>query len=174
MAASNTGPLIWLAKAALLDLLRKTYQITYITPTVETEAIKAGREKGYDDADSIGKAIEEGWITVDEPSDASLKKARKIEESLEAPLERGEREAIALSLDRDAPFLTNDERTRLVAKAPGIEAHGVLYLLLRAVGEGNLRKGEARRALTDMLRKGVWLSPTMVDRFHQVLDEFAP
>lgn len=174
MAASNTGPLIWLAKAGLLNLLRKTYETVRITPTVEAEAVNAGREKGYKDAEPIGEAIEEGWVTVDEPSAASLQRVRKMEESLEAPLNRGEREAIALSLDRGAPLLTNDERACLVAEALGVEAHGVLYLILRGVREGNLTKGEARRALTDMLRNGIWLSPTLIDRFHHALDEFAP
>jgi len=48
-------------------------------------------------------------------------------------LAQGELSAIALALDTNAMFLTNDSIAMKVAKFLNIESHGVLYVLLESV-----------------------------------------
>lgn len=107
-AIIDAGLLIWLAKCNLLHLLRNMFSNIMITEAYN-EAATVGFEAGYTDAESIAKAIEEGWFTVHQPPRANVDEVKKTEDELGIQLEAGERESIALSKsEKTKTFLSND------------------------------------------------------------------
>ncbi len=169
-ASSDAGPLIWLAKCDILHLLEKLYPEILIPEAVHEEAVERGIEKGYEDAKIIKKALEEEWIRVYKTSTQFTDKVETVEKRLDIELGSGEREAIALALEKKiSTFLTNDEDAYHIGKVLGLEPRGVLYLLLNGVKEGHHNKEMAKESLREMLEEGFWLSPTIIHKFHEAL-----
>ena len=170
-ASSDAGPLIWLGKCDILHLLKKLYSEITIPEAVYEEAVVRGLEKGYEDAQVTMKAIEEGWIITHKPEKQFTDKVEARENKLGIELCEGEREAIALAIERGiSPFLTNDEDAYRIGKTLGLEPKGVLYVLLKAVKELQLNKKQAKESLRKMLEGGFWLSPTIIHNFHEALE----
>ena len=169
-ASSDAGPLIWLAKCDILHLLEKLYPEILIPEAVHEEAVERGLEKGYEDAKIIKKALEEEWIRVYKTSTQFTDKVETVEKRLDIELGSGEREAIALALEKKiSTFLTNDEDAYHIGKVLGLEPRGVLYLLLKGVKEGHHNKEKAKESLREMLEEGFWLSPTIIHKLHEEL-----
>jgi predicted nucleic acid-binding protein len=172
LSASDAGPLIWLSKCSILNLLNKLYAEVMIPEAVYEEAVTRGIEKGYTDAQLIRRAIEEGWIKVLRPSGQFIERVKAEEVRLSTDLGEGEREAMALALEkRTTVFLTDDEDAHRTGKALGLEPKGVLYLLLKGVKDGHIDKEKATESLGKMLDEGLWLSPEMTHRFHEALNQ---
>ena len=111
------------------------------------------------------------WINTCKTSRQFTARVESVEARLDIELCMGEREAIALALERGISiFLTNDEDAYQVGKILGLEPKGVLYVLLRSVREGNLKKKQAKECLRQMLEEGFWLSPIIIQNFHEALD----
>ena len=83
---SNATPLIYLAKAGRLDLLKAVFGEVYIPEEVKIEVVDRGKQLGETDAYLIEKAISEGWLKVLET------------ELIEIPIKLEPGEAAALSL----------------------------------------------------------------------------
>jgi len=169
-ASSDAGPLIWLAKCNILHLLRKLFPEILIPEAVHEEAVSRGLEKGFEDAKITEKALEEGWVRVYTTSTQFTDKVEAVEKRLDIELGSGEREAIALALEKNiSTFLTNDEDAYHIGKILGLEPKGVLYLLLKGVKEGHHNKEKAKESLREMLEEGFWLSPTIIHKLHEEL-----
>lgn len=170
-ASSNTGPLIWLGKCKALELLKRLFSKLMISEAVYEEAVLRGLEKGFDDAGVIAKAIEEGWIEICRVSNQFTERVKAEESKLNIELGKGERETIALALEKGiSVLLTDDEDAYQVGKSLRIDPRGTLYVLLEAVRKGQLNKKQAKEHLSQMLEEGFWLSPTIVHTFHERLD----
>ena len=65
MIVSDASPLISLAKAGKLFLLRELFGKVLIEEEVKRETIERGKEEGAPDALVIEDAVKEGWIEVD-------------------------------------------------------------------------------------------------------------
>jgi predicted nucleic acid-binding protein len=151
--------------------MNKLYTEVVIPEAVYEETVIRGIERGYTDAKVIKKAVEEGLIRVLRPGRGLTDRVRAEETRLSIDLSDGEREAMALALEKEIPvFLTDDEEAYRTGKALGLEPRGVLYLLLRGVKDGHLDKEKAAESLGKMLDEGLWLSPEMTHRFHEALD----
>nr|MDO8079536.1 DUF3368 domain-containing protein [Candidatus Freyarchaeota archaeon] len=171
IAPSDAGPLIWLGKCDLLHLLRKLYNEIAVPEAVYEEAVTRGLEEGFENAQIIKKAFKEGWIRVYKADKQFKDEVRREETRLGIKLGEGERETIALALEkRISIFLTNDEDAYLVGKILGLEPKGVLYVLLRGVKDGYLSKEKAKESLKRILEEGFWLSPTILHKFYETLD----
>lgn len=170
-ACSDAGPLIWLGKCDFLHLLEKLYSEIVIPEGVYEEAIIRGLEKGYEDAQVSKRAIEEGWIRVCKSKKQFKDKVEDREVKLGIELGVGEREAIALALEKELfLFLTNDEDAYQIGKTLGLDPKGVLHVLLKSVKERHLNVKQAKESLRKMLEEGFWLSPTIIHGFHEALD----
>ncbi|MBS7278452.1 MAG: hypothetical protein KIH09_01305 [Candidatus Freyarchaeota archaeon] len=82
IAVSNAGPLIWLGKCDLLHLLRQLYFKIAIPESVHKEAVIIGLEKGYQNAQIIKKALNEGCIKVYRGEKNSKKKWKQWRKKL--------------------------------------------------------------------------------------------
>jgi predicted nucleic acid-binding protein len=171
IASSDSGPLIWLGKCDLLNLLRELYPEIAIPEAVYKEAVTRGLEKGFENAQTIKKALEEGWIRVYNVGKQFKDTVRKVEIQLGIEIGEGERETIALAVEkRISIFLTNDEDAYLVGKILGLKPKGVLYVILKSVKDAHLGKEKAKEALKRILEEGFWLSPTIIHKFLETLD----
>ena len=66
MIVSNSTPLIGLAKIGKLGLLKELFGVIVIPEEVRAETVDRGIENKSPDAFVIRKAVEEGWIVVQE------------------------------------------------------------------------------------------------------------
>lgn len=143
-----------------------------ISEAVHEESVLRGVERGFDDARAIAKAIEDGWIKVYKTSKQFTDKVESAESRSNIELGKGERETIALALEkRTSILLTDDEDAYLVGKSLGLNPRGTLHVLLESVKKGHLNKEQAKKHLSQMLEEGFWLSPIIVHSFHETLDK---
>jgi predicted nucleic acid-binding protein len=151
MIVSNSTPLIGLAKIGRLDLLRELFGTVFIPAEVKAETVDAGLANKAPDAYVIGKAIEEGWIVVQETP--------VLSKLADFGIDIGEAAALSLAKTRGEKEVLVDERhARLAAKALGLKPLGTIYVLLSALKEGHLSHDEYQKALEDLVKSGFRLS----------------
>lgn len=130
IVVADTGPLIALARAGYLQLLKELYQEIIIPPAVHTEMCLGSGRPG---SKQLAGILEQGWLRIKKPSDST---ASSLSE-LTLILDLGEAEAIVLAEEVDCRFLLIDERKgRAVAKHKGIPIAGVAGVLLAAKKRG--------------------------------------
>lgn len=127
LAVTNSGPLIHLAKAGLLELLN-LYD-TVVPLEVEQEVVAIGKDKGYGDALQIEEVITKGIVKVIE-----VKVSRKLIELAEhAGVHKVEMKVILYALRNGAVAFLGDEAARSFARSLGVEVRGSLGLILEGL-----------------------------------------
>ena len=143
-AVSNSGPLIHLAKAGLLDLIG-IYDVV-VPVEVKHEVVDRGKEKGFTDALLIERALEEGWIRVINVNvSAEFAKAAEI-----AGLHEAEISVVYHAYKNNMTALLDDEAARAFARGLGIEVRGSLGLLIEGLKKGLISRSEAIKGLDDL------------------------
>jgi predicted nucleic acid-binding protein len=143
---SNTSPLINLAMIGELELIQKLYNTIYIPQAVFDEIVIQG--KGQAGAKQIKNS---SWI-IDHPIDNTL-----LTKSLSLQLDKGEAEAIALSIELFANLILLDEkRGRAIATQFNLRPLGILGILIHAKKMGLI---PLIKPLIDRLRNhaGFWI-----------------
>ena len=124
VAVSNSGPLIHLTLAGLLDLVFELYDLILIPPSVYAEIIVKGKEQGHSDAFLLERSIINEKIKV-----KAVKKSNT--EITSSKLHEGEISAIILSLQSNVKIiLLDDEEARIFACKLGIKISGTLGILI--------------------------------------------
>jgi len=149
---SNSSPIIHLAKIDQLDLLPDFFGELFIPPAVYAECITDG--KGRPEVATIKQA---SWLRVIQVANQNLVKL------LNAEVDRGEAEAIALALETQASLiLLDDADAREKARLYPLKMTGILGILLRAKKSGKIASSSEK---LDALRDtGFWLSVGLTDR----------
>lgn len=161
IAVSDTGPIIGLAKANRLLLLKNLFEKVLIPPIVRKELFaKTGNEGEF-----IDKALTD-FIQV---SDIS-----PIDETAKLILEglgEGERQAIGLatSMGNDAILLIDDLAGRQAAEKLNVNITGLVGVLLLAKERGLITS--VSDIIEEIRSKGYWLSDRIVDIAKQVAGE---
>jgi predicted nucleic acid-binding protein len=131
VVVSDASVLICLGAVNLLDLLKTLYAEIVVPNAVLQEVLVAASSRPG--AQETAQAIQDGWIKVQKPSNAALVT------SLQATLDSGEAEAIALASELHAALILMDESAgRSVVKRLGMRVVGTLGVLLRAKQTGAL------------------------------------
>jgi len=145
----NTGPLVALARAELLDVTG-LLPITSVCPREVRLELDRGAEAGH-------PPIHPAWLHV-------LDLSGPIDAGLAAVLDLGEAAVVSLALERRIPFVCIDEiRGRRAARSLGLAVTGTLGLLRLAKTVGVL---EAVRPSVDrLLANGMYLHPKVLARF---------
>jgi uncharacterized protein len=126
IVVSDTSAISNLLQVDLLHLLNLVYGKIIIPKAVYKELCEIDSQKQF--IDSLN------WIEIESPSDFELIK------KLEADLDSGESEAIALAIEFKADFLIIDERIgRKIAESLGIKIVGLLGTLLKAKENGFIK-----------------------------------
>lgn len=157
--SSNTSPLIGLAKAGRLRLLRDLYGTVLIAPSVKEEAVDKGKAIGAADAYEIEKAIQDGWITETPLSKKAAALARRLLQN--AQIGPGEAEAIALAAEKKIPVILDDAEARAVAHGLGVERLGTAMVAYEAFARHPVTFEELVAILTD-LSKVLWIHPAVI------------
>ena len=146
---SDTSPISNLAAIGRLDLLQQLYGTVVIPLAVYQEIINSGS------TDPATLAVQNlNWIQTRSLSNLELL------QNLQANLDPGEAEAIALALELKAERLIIDERRgRKRAIESGIKVIGLLGILLAAKKQGSI--AEVRPLLVDLIARGFWVNPQL-------------
>ena len=159
-AVANSSPLIWLAKAGRLDLLKAVFGELLIPEKVYEEVVVRGLEEGFKDPLAVKRAVEDGWIKV-----------VRVRPEVEAEdLHPGEVEAISLAKEKGCTLLADDRVARALAKALGVEVRGTAFVLLRAVKMGLISGKESRPVLHGLVGAGFRLDPALLSRLFGELE----
>lgn len=156
---SNTSPLLNLAIIDRLVLAKSQFGRVLVPPSVVEEF---RLEEGRPGSSALREALGEGWITETNVSDNMLAR------TLRHDLDRGEAEAIALAVEKEANRILLDEREgRRRARQLDLEVTGVLGVLLRAGHEGKIESlPKALDRLED--EAGFWIGDKLRE---QILEE---
>ncbi len=142
---SNSSPIIHLAKIKQLELLREYFHEIIIPEAVYRESVLEG--KGREEVQLIKNA---DWIKVHKVKDQNLVKL------LQASLDNGESEAIALSLEIEANLvLLDDYDAREKARLFGLEITGTIGILLRARKDKRILS--LKKILETLRETGFWI-----------------
>ena len=158
--ASNTGPVIALAKVDRLELLKVLYGVVQIPPSGHRELlVKLGS-----DAKRIDDALND-FLQI-----APVLTLTSELERLTQGLGLGEQQAIALAVSAKSTLLLMDDRAgRQVAAQLGIAVTGVVGVLIRAKQDGLI--SFVRPLLEEIRRNGYWLSDALVEIAGRVAGE---
>ena len=145
IVVSDTSPIHNLAAVEQLDLLRQLYDRVAIPSAVYQELLAAG------ETDPGALAVQTlDWIEV-----RSITNSAPLQE-LQAILDPGEAEAIALALELKAERLVIDERRgRQAASQRGLQVVGLLGVLLAAKQQGAI--AQVQPILDALIAQGFWL-----------------
>ncbi|HBI24845.1 MAG TPA: DUF3368 domain-containing protein [Nitrospiraceae bacterium] len=161
IAVSDTGPIIGLAKANRLSLLKNLFEKVLIPPMVRKELFA----KTGDEAELIDNALTD-FIQVSEinPVDET---AKLILEGLS----EGERQAIgvAASMENDVILLIDDRAGRQAAEKLNIRITGLVGVLLMAKEKGLIKS--VVDVIEEIRNNGYWLSNSLVDIAKQLSGE---
>lgn len=142
---SNATPLIYLAKAGKINLLKVVFGQVFIPEEVKVEVVDRGKLIGEKDAYVIESAIAEGWIKV---STANLVKTP-------ITLDRGEQAALSLAKNKKFDVVLIDEvSARSAAKLMGLTPRGTLFVLLEALKRKTITLDELLETLDELISQG--------------------
>ncbi len=155
---SNSSPIIHLAKIGRLELLESFFGVVTIPSAVYDECVTQGG--GREEVKDIENA---SWLRVEKASDQNLVTLLRSE------LDRGEAEAIALALERNAALiLLDDAEGREKARLYDLPITGTVGLLLRAKREGLL--GSFGDTLLKLRQSGFWMSDALAERLRNEVE----
>lgn len=151
-AVSDAGPLIHLAEIDSLALLSTVGELC-IPATVYEELELGGVPEGLSE------------ITYE------LVDADTVHET-DGDLDRGERAALAVAVERDAILLTDDLAAREAAVDAGVEVHGSLGVLARGYAREAIDRDDAAARMRALQREtSLFVTDAVVERGIELLDE---
>jgi predicted nucleic acid-binding protein len=158
MIAVNTSPLIILGKQGRLDILKSCFCKMYIPQGVYKEI---QHKKETPEALALEQAVQEGWVHVEKVKIMSL-----LDTSV---LGQGEKEAISLASQQKKLLIIDDDLAKKYALIVGVEAHGILYVLLLACKKKICSQKEIQELLQAMMKQGFYLSTEVYLEFVNLL-----
>ena len=172
-AVSDASPLIWLAKAGKINLLKELFEEIVIPIEVYKEAVEEDLKHGFSDAITINECIQQGWIKLSKltPKDHNLMK-RISQQAFE--IHPGEAQAIVIAKEMGVLLLMDESAGRAFAQAWGVKVKGTVYVIMSALRAGLLRQTEAKDAVLTMVNKGFRLEPNLLARIIREMERIPP
>jgi predicted nucleic acid-binding protein len=162
MIVADTGPIIAFARLGRLALLHDVVEVLLIPDAVYEELV--GRGHGRPGAAEVAQG---DWIhrrTIAESTTVA---------QLPPVLHRGEREAIILAEELNAPLLIDEQRGRETAMARGLAVLGSLRILGEAKRRGFI--AAVRPLIEELLAIGYWIhDERVIQAFLQEMGEPPP
>jgi predicted nucleic acid-binding protein len=142
---SNATPLIYLAKAGKIELLKTVFGKVFVPDEVKIEVVDRGKLIGEKDAYVVEKAISEGWLKV------------LSTDTVEVPirLDKGEEAALSLAKKLGLKVVLVDEvSARSAARLLGLTPRGAVFVLLSALSKNKLGLDEFLEVLGELISQG--------------------
>lgn len=152
---SNSTPLICLAKLDELEILKKLFNKISIPEAVKEEVVVAGKP-GYA---IISKAIEDGWIKIENPK-----------ENLELGLGEGENAAINLAKEKEDKIIIDDAFAIKAIKSLNIEYLRTTTIILLSLKKNIINKKQAKDNLQKLVENGYYISPRIFSELLRVIE----
>lgn len=158
MMVADSGPIIAFARIGRLNLLRQVAGELVIPHAVYEELTGTGHERP-----GAAEVARGDWIQRRIVGDHAMVA------QLPHVLHAGEREAIVLAEELQAPLLIDEQRGRNMAIARGVTVLGSLRILIEAKRRGLIDR--AQPVLDAMLAAGYWIDEELLLPFSQEIDE---
>lgn len=142
---SNTGPLIALAKANRLDLLKQLFGQVEIPPAVHRELFASQTPEAARLDEALSRFVRIAPLSVIPPE----------VQTITAQLGAGEQQAIALAFERKMLLLMDDRAGRTVARHFGLSVTGLIGILVQAKARGLIPT--VLPLLREIRERGYWL-----------------
>lgn len=144
MIVADSAPIIYLAKAGKLHLLKKLYETVLVTDGVVGEVLVEGKPGTAE----VREALAEDWLEEVESEPDFDYGNESISET--------DAEVITLARRREIPLLTNDKALYYSAKSLGAKPKWFTKgVLVYAVKSEHLTSDEAEKLLIDLVQVGL-------------------
>ena len=151
IVVSDAGPLIHLAQIGQLQLLKNLFRRVSITAKVKNEIVDEGINHGFVDAQIIGKAIQDGWITVDHVSEHLAGSIERL--VIGENISHADAETLLLAKNKNAELLVDDKVVADLAKMYGIRIWNTWTILLESLNEGFIEIQDINNAINELGKK---------------------
>ncbi|MCL6579892.1 MAG: hypothetical protein K6T73_11050 [Candidatus Bathyarchaeota archaeon] len=148
---SDAGPLIHLAQINKLHLLKKLFKQVIITPNVKREAVDEGVKLGHLDAQIIGKAIEEGWIIVEDFPKRLASASKRLAE--DENISRADAETLMFAREKKAEVLVDEKALSNLARMFGLKTWNTWTVLLESLSKGFIEVSDIDVAIKELGEK---------------------
>lgn len=166
MIVSDTTPLLHLARAGHLALLRQLYTRVVVPPSVWEEA---GGSRAERPESHILNESKETWLEVRALSARDRRKSESLRRA--APVGRGEADAISLAEALKTALLMDDRVAVDLARMRGVETRWTTSVVLEAHRRGILDRKDARGVVEDLVASGLWIRQDVLLRILAVLGD---
>ena len=142
---SNATPLIYLAKAGRIGLLKRVFGQVLIPEEVKAEVVERGKLLGEKDAYAVERAIGEGWLKV------------LAVDAAEMPIKLDRGEAATLSLAKKLGLkvvLLDEVLARSAARLLDLAPRGTVFVLLKALELKEIDLDEFLEVLNKLITVG--------------------
>lgn len=164
----DATPLIYLAKADAMHLLKELDEEKIVPETVHREVVERGVEAGHPDASKVEKQVEEGNLAVREvtESDPLIKPSRNTS------LSKADAEVLTLADSiEDGVAVMDESYGREIAEPKGVQHRGTIHLLLQLLRKDAIDKEEAREIVDRMIDHGWYCSTSLYAKILRRLEE---
>ncbi|MEM2917821.1 MAG: hypothetical protein QXN63_05680 [Candidatus Bathyarchaeia archaeon] len=148
---SDAGPLIHLAQINKLYLLKNLFSQVVITPNVKREAVDEGFKLGHSDARIIGKAIEEGWIKVEEVPKRLASTIKRL--ATDENISLADAETLMLAREKGAEVLVDEKALSNLARMFGLKTWNTWTILLESLSAGYIEVSDIEAAIKELGEK---------------------
>ena len=131
---SDAGPLIHLAQIGQLQLLKNLFNSVIITAKVKNETVDEGINHGFVDAQIIGKAIQDGWITIEHVCEYLSGSIERL--VIGENISHSDAETLLMAKNKNAELLVDDKVVADLAKMYGLRIWSTWTILLESLSEG--------------------------------------
>ncbi|MEM2104826.1 MAG: hypothetical protein QW717_08090 [Candidatus Bathyarchaeia archaeon] len=148
---SDAGPLIHLAQINKLYLVKKLFKQVIITSNVKRETYEEGVRLGHADAQIIGKAIEEGWIKVEEVPKRLASNIKRL--ATDENISRTDVETLMLAREKGAEVLVDEKALSNLARMFGLKTWNTWTILLESLSVGYIEVSDIESAIKELGEK---------------------
>ncbi|MEM3551038.1 MAG: hypothetical protein QXN87_02210 [Candidatus Bathyarchaeia archaeon] len=151
IVVSDAGPLIHLAQINKLYLIKNLFSQVVITPNVKREAVDEGFKLGHPDAQIVGKAIEEGWIKVEEVSKRLASASKRLAE--DENISRADAETLLFAREKGAEILVDEKALSNLARMFGLKTWNTWTVLLESLSIGYVKVSDMETSIKQLGEK---------------------
>ncbi len=140
----NASPIIFLSKIEKLQILKELFGKIYIPSSVKEEVIVEGKSEVF----ALRKAMEEGWISVVNPSDKK-----------DFGIGKGEQDAISLAIEQNKNLIMGDAKGVKIVRTFGVDVLRTTSVILMCVKKRIFTKEKGIETINRILKEGYYISP---------------
>jgi predicted nucleic acid-binding protein len=148
---SDAGPLIHLAQIRKLHLLKKLFGCVSIVIEVEREAVDEGIRLGHADAQLIMKAVQEGWVVVEDLPKPAVSAVRKL--AKDENLSEADARTLILAKQTQAQIIVDEKILSDLARMFGLQMWNTWTILFESLRKEYIRFGDIENAIAELGEK---------------------